>query len=284
MFATGLTGPAFGWLRAVDKRAKTRSAPPGASVKRQYHRDTGSIIHGLPGADGARVVSPAAPRRYMMMPVESLDLADTFVLFLALLGPQKVLLSFAHLGQVMDVRSVRRVAWACSLAAACVGVACALTAPWIASFFHISKAALGMAAGLTFFIYSLGLVLGVHFDSATALDAETGRPDAAHPLRSGFRVMLLPFVVSPLAIAADMLESLTANDWAHRLEVAAAFILVTAVNLAFAWVLAPLLGRVHEVALDVLSRLLGVLLAAVGVQLFIQGLTALGVLHGSGSH
>jgi len=42
---------------------------------------------------------------------------------------------------------------------------------------------------------------------------------------------------------------------------------------------APLLGRAHEVVLDVLSRLLAVLLAAVGVELFLDGLTMLGLLH-----
>jgi small neutral amino acid transporter SnatA (MarC family) len=220
----------------------------------------------------------------MIVSMESSNLADTFVLFLALLGPQKVLLAFAHLGRVLDVRSMRLVAWACSLAAACVGVTCALAAPWIASFFHISSAALGLAAGLTFFVYSVGLVLGMHFDAAAMLEAETGGPDAAHPLRSGFREMLLPFVVSPLAIAADMLESLTANGAAERWVVAGAFVAVTAVNLIFAWVFAPLLWRMHEIVLDVLSRLLGVLLAAVGAQLFLQGLAALGVLPGSGAH
>ncbi len=215
--------------------------------------------------------------------MESLDLADTFVLFLALLGPQKVLLSFARLGRVLDVRSLRKVAWMCSAAAAGVGVALALAAPWIGTFFHITPASVGLAAGLTFFIYSVGLVLGIHFDSPAALAAETGAPDAAHPLISGFREMLLPFVVSPLAIAADLLESLTAPGWAHRWEVAGAFIAVALVNLVFAWALAPVIGRMHEIVLDVLSRLLGVLLAAVGVQLFLEGLAALGVLPG-GSH
>ena len=46
-------------------------------------------------------------------------------------------------------------------------------------------------------------------------------------------------------------------------------------------VFAPLLRRIHEAILEVLSRLLGVLLAAVGVQLFPGGLTTLGVLHSS---
>ena len=65
---------------------------------------------------------------------------------------------------------------------------------------------------------------------------------------------------------------------------AGAFVAVTAVNLIFAWVFAPLLWRMHEIVLDVLSRLLGVLLAAVGAQLFLQGLAALGVLPESGAH
>jgi multiple antibiotic resistance protein len=214
-----------------------------------------------------------------------LNLADTFLLFLALAGPQKVLLSFARLGRFMDVRNLRLVAWTCSLAAAAVGVLCALTAPWIATFFHISPASVGLAAGLTFFVYSVGLVLGFHFDSPATLEAESGGPNVRRPLITGFREMLVPFVVSPLAIAADLLESLTAQDWAHRLEVAAAFVAVAIVNLIFAWALAPVVGRMHEIVLDVLSRLLGVLLAAVGAELFLQSLAALGVpFPGTGGH
>jgi multiple antibiotic resistance protein len=214
--------------------------------------------------------------------MESLNLADTFVLFLALIGPQKVLLSFARLARTLDVRDLRRVAWACSLATTCVGVVFALVAPWLTSFFHISAASLGLAAGLTFFIYSVGLVLGLHFEALSAPEAHA--TDAKHPLRSGFREMLLPFVVSPLAVAADLLESLTAHDWSGRLVVAGAFAAVTAVNLLCAWALAPLLRIMHETVLEVLSRLLGVLLAAVGVQLFLEGLSALGVLFGNSGH
>src|SRR5215469_14014036 len=50
IFAAGLRRPVLGWLRGGDKRTRVRPAPPGASVKRQYHRDTRSIIHGRGGA------------------------------------------------------------------------------------------------------------------------------------------------------------------------------------------------------------------------------------------
>jgi multiple antibiotic resistance protein len=223
----------------------------------------------------------------------SLNLADTIVTFLALLGPQKVLLAFARIARTLDTRALRLVAVATAVTAACIGAVCALTAPWLATFFHISTSDLELAAGVVFFIYAIGLVLGIHFDPAEAPhsagangagdDRGTGDEDAdpLHPLTSGFRAMLLPFVVSPLAVAAALADSLSAGDWGSRWTVAGAFALVVFFDAACAIVFAPLLGRAHESVLEVLSRLLGTLLAAVGVGVFLEGLTDLGVvLHG----
>jgi multiple antibiotic resistance protein len=210
----------------------------------------------------------------------SLNLADTFITFLALLGPQKVLLSFAQVARTLDVRSLRLVAIATALTAALVGTACALTAPWLATFFHISSAALALASGLVFFVYAVGLVLGIHFDRVEVTppgEGDAGEVDPSHPLRSGFRAMLLPFVVSPLAVAADLEESLAAHDWGARWVVAGAFALVALFDAVCAVAIAPVLRRTDESILEVLSRLLGILLAAVGVQLFLSGLGMLGV-------
>ena len=214
----------------------------------------------------------------------SLNLADTFVTFLALAGPQKVLLSFAQIARTLDVRTLRLVAVATAFTAALVGTLCALTAPWLATFFHLSQAALALAAGIVFFVYAVGLVLGIHFDHAeapaTAIpdgDGHADEADPSHPLRTGFRAMLLPFVVSPLAVAADLEVSLSANNWGARWVVAGAFALVALVDALCAVIFAPVLRRAHESILEVLSRLLGILLAAVGVQLFLHGLATLGV-------
>ena len=164
----------------------------------------------------------------------SLNLADMVVTFLAVLGPQKVLLSFARLATVLDNRSLRLVAVVTAFAAALVETVCALTAPWLASFFHISPAALELAAGVAFFIYSVGLILGVHFDPAESLHVpgpeDTGDADPVHPLTSGFRAMLLPFVVSPLAVAAALQDSIAAGDWKGRWTVALAFAIVAVID------------------------------------------------------
>jgi len=232
----------------------------------------------------------------MIVVVENPNLADTFILFLALLGPQKMLLTVARLARTLDARSIRLVSAIAAVAAAVVGVAVTITAPWLATFFHIGSASLELAAGLVFFVYALAVVLGVHFDDAAevvpavggtgagpAADAGDGA-DPRHPLTSGVRELLIPFVVSPLAVAAALQESLTVHTWHGRWIEAAAYALVALVDMVCAWLFAPLLGRAHEIVLEVLSRLLGILLAAVGVQLFLLGLSSLGVLHVQTGH
>ena len=217
--------------------------------------------------------------------MDSLNLADTFVTFLALIGPQKVLLSFGRLARTLDDRSVRAVAAATAVTAAIIGAICALTAPWIVTFFHIGAPELNLAAGLLFVIYAIGLVLGIHFDTERPHQAAAanGGPDAedadpTHPLTTGFRSMLLPFVVSPIAIAADLEESISTSGWGGRWTVAGAFALVALVDMLCTWAFAPLLRRMHDSVLEVLSRLLGTLLAAVGVGVFLDGLAGLGVV------
>lgn len=213
----------------------------------------------------------------------SLNFAEMVFTFLAVLGPQKVLLSFARIAHVLDTRSLRLVVAVTAVAAACVEAVCALTGPWLATFFHISAPALELAAGVVFFIYAVGLVLGVHFDPAEMLHVgdpdEDTDADPMHPFITGFRAMLLPFVVSPLGVAAALQDSLAASGWATRWAVAGAFAIVALVDGVCAILFASVLKQTHEIVLEVLSRLLGVLLAAVGVQLFLDGLNTLGVLH-----
>ena len=218
--------------------------------------------------------------------MDSLNLADTFITFFALFGPQKVLLSFGRLSRTFDDHAVRTVAAATAATAAIIGAVCALTAPWVAKFFHIGSAELDLAAGLLFIIYAVGMVLGIHFDTELPHKPPRGErhrdqkedADPAHPLSSGFRAMLLPFVVSPIAIAADLEESISAGGWGGRWTVAGAFALVALVDMLCTWAFAPLLRRMHDSLLEVLSRLLGTLLVAVGVGVFLDGLVALGVV------
>lgn len=208
--------------------------------------------------------------------MDPLNLADAFVAFFTLIGPQKILVPVARMSRARDPRNVRRAVSYAAAGAAGVGMVFALTAPWIATFFHITTASIELAAGLVFFTYAMGLVFGMHLGENSSHD-ETAGEDASHPVGSGFRELLLPLIVSPLGVAAVLEGSLSVHDWRARWVVAGMYVAVVAVDLITALTLAPLMRRAHATLLEVLSRLLGVLLTAVGVALFLQGLSMLGV-------
>ncbi|WP_042366044.1 MarC family protein [Streptacidiphilus neutrinimicus] len=196
-----------------------------------------------------------------------INVTSTFVTFFAVVGPPKVMLTFAHVARERTTQEARRVALLASAASAFLGALCAWTAPYVTDFFHISTESLELAGGIIFFLYAVGLVLGMHLGADSQEEA-----DEMHPLVSGFRELLLPYVVSPLAVTAVIVESLSRPGWAWRSSVVASFVAVALIDAVCMVATTGLLRRVHTTTLEMGSRLLGLLLAAVGVELFLTGL------------
>jgi multiple antibiotic resistance protein len=225
----------------------------------------------------------------MIVHVDRLDLVDTFVTFLALLGPEEMVLSFTRATRAMDRRTAHMTAVFVALAAAGVGVVTALIAPWVAVYFRIGTSALKLAAGIVYFVYAVGLVVGVRLDSlgtSEAHDADGHNEESITTLTvmNGIREMLLPFVVNPLAVAAVLEWSQSADGWHTRLTVAATYAVVAVVDLACLLIFTPLFRRTFAIAFELLSRLVGLLFAAVGVEVFLQGLATLGALRVTAGH
>lgn len=206
-----------------------------------------------------------------MMPVMiTLTYSAAFITFLSVIGPPKVLLAFAGLAQHHPRQDLRTIALVSSAGAVLIGVATGFLAPWLLELFHISTAALALAGGIIFFLYAVGLVLGVRTGAE-------GAGDDGPDVNSGLRELLVPYVVSPLAMTAVLIEAAERNDWGWRGTVVAAFISVIGVDLVCVLLLGPLLHRAHHAVVELMVRLLGLLLAAVGVDLVLDGLFDLGV-------
>ncbi|MER7754310.1 MarC family protein [Kitasatospora sp. NPDC097643] len=200
------------------------------------------------------------------------NLSSAFIAFFAVVGPPKVLLSFAHLAATRTTQELRRLAAWSTVISAVIAVALVFSADWTTSLFHISDQSLQLAGGTIFFIYAVALVFGVH------LGAESrGDEHLKNHMVDGIRELLLPYIASPLAVTAVLVAALTKDDWGWRVTVCAAYTGVVVINYACVAVLAPLMQRTHRTSLEVLSRLLGLLLAAVGVELFLNGLAGLGL-------
>ncbi|GAA2152873.1 hypothetical protein GCM10009760_50060 [Kitasatospora kazusensis] len=206
--------------------------------------------------------------------MSAFNLSSAFVTFFAVVGPPKVLLAFAHVAKTRTSAELRKLTLVTTLVSAVVGVTMAYTADWLTTFFHISDESLQLAGGVIFFIYAVALVLGIHLGSGSAEDDEG---QLAGPLAEGVRELMLPYVASPLAITAVLVESLEKDTWSWHSTIASAYVAVVAINCVCVLLLSRLLRRTHQTSLEVLSRLLGLLLAAVGVELFLNGLSGLGV-------
>lgn len=193
-----------------------------------------------------------------------------FITFFSVVGPPKVLLAFAGLAQVHPVSQMRTIALISSAAAVLVGLVMGITTPWLLNVFHISTPALQLAGGVIFFIYAVGLVLGLHLGSNTT---HQDAPD----LVSGVRELLMPYVVSPLAMTAVLIEAAARDSFTWRSTVVGAYVSVIALDLICVLLLARVLRRTHHATIELLGRLLGLLLAAVGVDLVLDGLADLGV-------
>ncbi|GAA4847043.1 MarC family protein [Kitasatospora terrestris] len=200
-----------------------------------------------------------------------LTLSTVFITFFAVVGPPKVLLAFAHLSRQRTPREMRRLTLVSSAIAAAVGLTMAYAADFLTEFFHISDQSLQLAGGVIFFIYAVALVLGIHLGGGSD---DTRLPN---PLADGIRELLLPYVASPLAVTAVLVESLDEDTWSWHSTVAVMYLAVIAIDCVCVLLLSPLLQRSDRTSLEVLSRLLGLLLAAVGVELFLTGLESVGV-------
>ncbi|MCX4391745.1 MarC family protein [Streptomyces sp. NBC_01767] len=202
--------------------------------------------------------------------MNALTFSAALITFVSVVGPPKVLISFAHLAELHPTRQLRTIAFISCGVAVFIGLVASLTAPLLLDLFHISTPALLLAGGIIFFLYAVGLVLGI----PTGMDA----PDQDAPdVTSGLRELLVPFVVSPLAMTALLIEATARSSWTWRSTVAGAYVAVILLDLVCILLLERVLRATHHATIELLGRLLGLLLAAVSIDLVLDGLAELGV-------
>jgi multiple antibiotic resistance protein len=161
----------------------------------------------------------------------------------------------------------------------------ALRATWIASIIllifalfgqellgalHIELNSFRIAGGLMLFFIAFDMV----FEKRTQRREERAEKIAATPEIEDVSVfpMAMPMLAGPGAIAAIMLLMNEAEGWPEMFEVLAALAAVLAITAAALVAAGPLIRLVGDKVEAVITRLLGVLLAALAAQYVIDGL------------
>ncbi len=165
------------------------------------------------------------------------------------------------------------VAMRASLIAGAILIGAALVGNWLLDTLEISLVAFRIAGGLLLFATASEMVFGVRMrrESQTAEEAaeEHVRDIAAFPLA-------IPLLAGPGAITACLLLAGRAEGRVILLGILVGVVVLIAVFCFVSFILAErisrLLGRTGNI---VLSRLLGVLLAALAVQYVVDGIRAI---------
>ena len=197
---------------------------------------------------------------------------SALVTILVVLDPIGLVPSFIALTQGLPPKSRRSVAWRACLIATAILAGAALAGDWLLRMLSISLPAFRIAGGLLLFSIASEMVFGVRVvrqtETAESAIEERVRNIAAFPLA-------IPLMAGPGAITASVLLAGRSGGDPVRLGLLLA---VIAVVLAICLLVFTLSGRIGQLIGTtgniVMSRLLGVLLAALAVQYVIDGLRA----------
>jgi multiple antibiotic resistance protein len=206
-----------------------------------------------------------------------LDYAISALLTLfVVVDPVGLVPTFLAVTEDLPRRARRSVAVRASIIAGAVLIGTALIGDWLLHTLSISLPAFRIAGGLLLFSIASEMVFGVRIrrESQTAEEAveEHVRNIAAFPLA-------IPLLAGPGAITATVLLAGRANGNLMLIAVLIAVVVLVAAACFLAFLFAERIGRAIGLTGNiVLSRLLGVLLAALAVQYVVDGVRA--VLNG----
>ena len=204
-------------------------------------------------------------------------IVDTFLLLLIGVGPKIALVPFLEVTSGMDERTKGRVIRKMIVTASVTSVLLVVFGGLLTRLLHFSPGALGVAGGLILLIISIFMILG-------PADPETRHRSMADkdPMQIAVFPLAVPYLLNPagfVALVTLSAEAETVGLFATVLGLLAVVICIDIV--VFRW--ANRVGtHLNESRMLITEKVFGFLLAALGVQLVLNGLADVGVIHLTG--
>jgi multiple antibiotic resistance protein len=214
------------------------------------------------------------------MELESLNwtfVIDTFLLLLIGIGPKIALVPFLEATKQMPQATQRRVLRKMLTTAATVALLLLILGGLLTRLLHFSPGALGVASGAILFIIAGTMVLG------RGDGGHDGQPAAdGDPMQVAVFPLAVPYLLNPAGIVVLVTTSAEAASVGVLAVVLGILILVLALDVVvFRWAV-QVSSHLDASRMLVTEKVFGFLLAALGVQLALDGLADLGVIHLTG--
>jgi multiple antibiotic resistance protein len=198
---------------------------------------------------------------------------DIFLLLLIGMGPKIALVPYLEITATLPTATKRRVLRAVLVTAAVVAIVLLVLGELLTRLLHFSTGALSVAGGIILLVIAVTMVLerpGNGQESPTTV---------GDPMRLASYPLAVPYLLNPVGIVA--LVTLSAE--AQSVALFAVVLAIVAVMLFIDWAVFSLGNRVSEHLnpnrMLVTEKVFGFLLAAIAVQLVLDGLHDVGVVH-----
>ena len=213
------------------------------------------------------------------MELESLNatfVIDTFLLLLIGVGPKIALVPFLDATSQMPEATKRRVVRKMLVTAATVAVLLLVLGGLLTRLLHFSPGALGVASGIILLIIAVTMVLSQQDSNGSH---HQGNDD---PMKVAVFPLAVPYLLNPAGIVVLVTVSAEAASAAVFAVVVGILVLIIALDVAvFRWAV-QVSNHLDASRMLVTEKVFGFLLAAIAVQLALDGLSDVGVIHLTG--
>jgi MarC family membrane protein len=201
---------------------------------------------------------------------------DTFLLLLIGIGPKIALVPYLELTRDLDDATKGRVSRKTLTTAGVVAVILVVLGELLARLLHFSTGSLSIAGGIILVIISVTMVLGSGESARDHAIQEQG------PMRLAVFPLAVPYLLNPAGIVVIVTVSAEAGSVGVVAMVIGVLALVLALDAGvFRWA-NRVSDHLDESRMLVTEKIFGVLLAALAVQLVLNGLSSVGIIQLAG--
>ena len=206
--------------------------------------------------------------------VDAAAVIDIFLLLLIGVGPKIALVPFLDLTADMPAATKGRVVRKMLTTATAAAVLLLVLGGLLTRLLHFSAGALGISSGIILLIIAVSMVLG-----QPGAEQQDSRLAGKDPMQLAVFPLAVPYLLNPAGIVVLVTASAEAGSFGVFAVVVGALAIVIALDAAvFRWA-NRVSDHLNENRMLVTEKVFGFLLAALAVQLALDGLADLGVIH-----
>ena len=195
---------------------------------------------------------------------------DTFLVLLIGIGPKLALVPFVEITASLDLATKRRVQRKMMVTAATVALILILLGELLRALLHFTIASLSIAGGVILLVLAVWMVLG----QSSGGHSTAGKD----PMQLAQFPLAVPYLLNPVGIVGLMTISAEAKSLSVLAVAIAILAFVLLIDVAvFRWA-NQVSGKLDENRMLVTEKVFGFLIAAIAVQLILDGLASAGVI------